>query len=79
MIFAEKNGPTPEEAAKNAIEAHVMMCHFESAVRKTKRRRGTQSPKELMALAYLDRLSPTGTIFYSSLFFMALSLSISSV
>jgi SpoVK/Ycf46/Vps4 family AAA+-type ATPase len=31
--------PTPEEAAKNASEAHVMMRHFEEAVRKIKTQR----------------------------------------
>ncbi|HEX6253074.1 MAG TPA: hypothetical protein VFZ55_02540, partial [Nitrososphaera sp.] len=31
--------PTPEEAAKHASEAHVMLRHFEEAVRKIKTQR----------------------------------------
>ncbi len=31
--------PTPEEAAKHAAEAHVMLRHFEDAVRKIKTQR----------------------------------------
>src|SRR5881409_2547760 len=37
--------PTPEEAAKHASEAHVMMRHFEEAVRKIKTQRD-RKPKE---------------------------------
>jgi transitional endoplasmic reticulum ATPase len=31
--------PTPEEAAKHASEAHVLLRHFEEAVRKIKTQR----------------------------------------
>ena len=43
--------PTPEEAAKHASEAHVMMHHFEDAVKKIKTQRDTR-PKETVALSY---------------------------
>lgn len=43
--------PTPEEAAKHASEAHVMMHHFEDAVKKIKTQRDTR-PKETLALSY---------------------------
>ena len=43
--------PTPEEAAKHASEAHVMMHHFEDAVKKIKTQRETR-PKETVALSY---------------------------
>jgi transitional endoplasmic reticulum ATPase len=43
--------PTPEEAAKHASEAHVMMRHFEEAVRKIKTQRDTR-PKETLALSH---------------------------
>lgn len=42
--------PTPEEAAKHASEAHVMMRHFEEAVKKIKTQRDTR-PKEAVALS----------------------------
>jgi transitional endoplasmic reticulum ATPase len=42
--------PTPEEAAKHASEAHVMMRHFEEAVKKIKTQRDTR-PKEVVALS----------------------------
>jgi transitional endoplasmic reticulum ATPase len=42
--------PTPEEAAKHASEAHVMMSHFEEAVRKIKKQRDTK-PKEAATLS----------------------------
>lgn len=43
--------PTPEEAAKHASEAHVMMHHFEEAVKKIKTQRDTR-PKETLALSH---------------------------
>jgi len=43
--------PTPEEAAKHATEAHVMMRHFEEAVKKIKAQRDAK-PKESMALSH---------------------------
>ena len=43
--------PTPEEAAKHASEAHVMMRHFEEAVRKIKTQRD-RKPKEAIATPY---------------------------
>jgi transitional endoplasmic reticulum ATPase len=43
--------PTPEEAAKHATEASVMMRHFEEAVRKIKAQRDTK-PKETIALSH---------------------------
>lgn len=43
--------PTPEEAAKHASEAHVMMHHFEDAVKKIKTQRETR-PKETLALSH---------------------------
>jgi len=43
--------PTPEEAAKHASEAHVMMRHFEEAVRKIKAQRD-RKPKEAIAMSY---------------------------
>jgi transitional endoplasmic reticulum ATPase len=43
--------PTPEEAAKHATEAHVMMRHFQEAVRKIKTQKDTK-PKEAMALSH---------------------------
>lgn len=43
--------PTPEEAAKHASEAHVMMHHFEDAVKKIKTQRETR-PKETVAMSY---------------------------
>jgi transitional endoplasmic reticulum ATPase len=43
--------PTPEEAAKYAAEAHVMMRHFEEAVKKIKTQRDTK-PKETLPLTY---------------------------
>lgn len=43
--------PTPEEAAKHAAEAHVMMRHFEEAVKKIRTQRDTK-PKEAMALSH---------------------------
>jgi transitional endoplasmic reticulum ATPase len=41
--------PTPEEAAKHATEAHVMMRHFQEAVKKIRTQRDTK-PKEAIAL-----------------------------
>lgn len=43
--------PTPEEAAKHATEAHVMMHHFEEAVKKIRTQRDTR-PKEAVALSH---------------------------
>jgi transitional endoplasmic reticulum ATPase len=43
--------PTPEEAAKHASEAHVMMHHFEEAVKKIKTQRETR-PKETLTLSH---------------------------
>ncbi|HEU4605226.1 MAG TPA: CDC48 family AAA ATPase [Nitrososphaera sp.] len=43
--------PTPEEAAKHASEAYVMMHHFEEAVKKIKTQRETR-PKETLALSH---------------------------
>jgi transitional endoplasmic reticulum ATPase len=43
--------PTPEEAAKHASEAHVVMRHFEEAVKKIRTQRDTK-PKEAMALSH---------------------------
>jgi transitional endoplasmic reticulum ATPase len=43
--------PTPEEAAKHASEAYIMMHHFEEAVRKIKTQRDTK-PREAMALSH---------------------------
>lgn len=43
--------PTPEEAAKHASEAHVMMRHFEEAVTKIKTQRDAK-PKESMSLSH---------------------------
>ncbi len=43
--------PTPEEAAKHASEAHVMMHHFEDAVKKIKTQRETR-PKETLMLSH---------------------------
>ena len=43
--------PTPEEAAKHASEAQVMMRHFEEAVKKIRTQRDTK-PKEALALSY---------------------------
>src|SRR3989442_5750860 len=43
--------PTAEEAAKHASEAHVMMRHFEEAVRKIKTQRDRQT-KEAIAMSY---------------------------
>ncbi|HEX2614217.1 MAG TPA: CDC48 family AAA ATPase [Nitrososphaera sp.] len=43
--------PTPEEAAKHATEAHVMMRQFEEAVKKIKMQRETK-PKESVALSH---------------------------
>ena len=43
--------PTPEEAAKNASEAHVMMRHFEEAVKKIRTQR-ERKPEETRALSY---------------------------
>jgi len=42
--------PTPEEAAKHASEAHVMMRHFEEAIKKIKTQRDTR-PKAVVALS----------------------------
>ncbi len=42
--------PTPEEAAKHASEAHIMMRHFEEAIKKIKTQRDTK-PKEAVALS----------------------------
>ncbi|HEV8387520.1 MAG TPA: CDC48 family AAA ATPase [Nitrososphaera sp.] len=42
--------PTPEEAAKHASEAHVMMRHFEVAIKKIKTQRDTK-PKDAVALS----------------------------
>jgi len=38
--------PTPEEAAKHAAEAHVMMRHFEEAVKKIKTQREGKPPEK---------------------------------
>jgi len=43
--------PTPEEAAKHATEAHVMMHHFEEAVKGIKTQRDTK-PKEAVPLSH---------------------------
>src|ERR671924_144591 len=43
--------PTPEEAGKHASEAHVMMRHFEEAVKKIKTQR-ERKPEETRALSY---------------------------
>jgi transitional endoplasmic reticulum ATPase len=43
--------PTPEDAAKHATEAHVMMRHFEEAVKRIRTQRDTK-PKEAMALSH---------------------------
>jgi transitional endoplasmic reticulum ATPase len=43
--------PTPEEAAKHAAEAHVIMRHFEEAVKKIRTQRDTK-PKEAMELSH---------------------------
>ncbi|MDQ3884741.1 MAG: CDC48 family AAA ATPase [Thermoproteota archaeon] len=43
--------PTPEEATKNASEAHVMMRHFEEGVRKIRTQR-ERKPEETRALSY---------------------------
>ena len=43
--------PTPEEAAKHASEAHVMMRHFEEAVKKIRTQR-ERKPEETRALSY---------------------------
>jgi transitional endoplasmic reticulum ATPase len=39
--------PTPEEAAKHALEAHVLMRHFEEAVRKIKTQRQMKTNETL--------------------------------
>jgi transitional endoplasmic reticulum ATPase len=43
--------PTPEEAAKHASEAHVMMRHFEEAIKKIRTQR-ERKPEETRALSY---------------------------
>jgi transitional endoplasmic reticulum ATPase len=43
--------PTPEEATKNASEAHVVMRHFEEAVKKIRTQR-ERKPEETRALSY---------------------------
>jgi transitional endoplasmic reticulum ATPase len=43
--------PTPEEAAKHASEAHVLMRHFEEAVKKIRTQR-ERNPEETRALSY---------------------------
>jgi transitional endoplasmic reticulum ATPase len=43
--------PTPEEAAKHASEAHVMMRHFEDSVKKIRTQR-ERKPEETRALSY---------------------------
>ena len=43
--------PTPEDAAKHASEAHVMMQHFEDAVKKIKTQR-ERKPGEKVAVPY---------------------------
>jgi transitional endoplasmic reticulum ATPase len=43
--------PTPEEAAKHASEAHVLMRHFEEAVKKIRTQR-ERKPEETRALSY---------------------------
>jgi transitional endoplasmic reticulum ATPase len=43
--------PTPEEAAKHASEAHVMMRHFEEAVKKIKTQREGK-PGEKVTVPY---------------------------
>jgi transitional endoplasmic reticulum ATPase len=43
--------PTPEEAAKHAAEAHVMMRHFEEAVKKIKTQREGK-PGEKLTVPY---------------------------
>jgi transitional endoplasmic reticulum ATPase len=43
--------PTPEEAAKHASEAYVMMHHFEDAVKKIRTQR-ERKPEETRALSY---------------------------
>ena len=43
--------PTPEEAGKHASEAHVMMRHFEEAVKKIKTQR-ERKPEEARALSH---------------------------
>jgi transitional endoplasmic reticulum ATPase len=43
--------PTPEEATKNASEAHVMMRHFEEGVKKIRTQR-ERKPEETRALSY---------------------------
>ncbi len=43
--------PTPEEAAKHASEAHVLMRHFEEGVKKIRTQR-ERKPEETRALSY---------------------------
>jgi transitional endoplasmic reticulum ATPase len=43
--------PTPEEAAKHASEAHVVMRHFEEAIKKIRTQR-ERKPEETRALSY---------------------------
>ena len=43
--------PTPEEAAKHAAEAHVMMRHFEEAVKKIKTQRNAK-PRQSESLSH---------------------------
>jgi transitional endoplasmic reticulum ATPase len=43
--------PTPEEAAKHASEAHVMMRHFEEGVKKIKTQREGK-PREKVTVPY---------------------------
>jgi transitional endoplasmic reticulum ATPase len=43
--------PTPEEAAKHASEAQVMMRHFEEAVKKIKTQR-EMKPNEKLSLSH---------------------------
>jgi transitional endoplasmic reticulum ATPase len=43
--------PTPEEAAKHASEAYVVMRHFEESVKKIRTQR-ERKPEETRALSY---------------------------
>src|SRR4026209_2781304 len=44
--------PTPEEAAKHAAEAHVMLRHFEDAVKKIKTQRDSKSGEKVTVPYY---------------------------
>ena len=60
--------PTPEEAAKHATEAHVMMRHFEEAVKKIKTQSNTK-PGEKVTVPTTASSPARQHLFLFSLFY----------